>query len=384
MNLIVDLHKKKFDREPLVVSTAPAVIRLLGVVSENNREYVLQSAFNKYLSVSISLRNDFIINCYSVELDDNKKCPIKNLKNKKEDRWLNLIKGVISEYSLIDCESSGMDILIKSNIPMQVGFASSTALCVAVSMAINELYKYHLSDMQIVQTSFLSESRFMEKKDVFLLDAMTSFFSKDNSIMFFDVQKMSYEYHNLHNELFKIYILDSNVPVQIDKEEEKRRINLFNEIGAMLKKCDKNSIKEFDEFDLKQSINSISENARRFCTHIVGENNRVIEFLKAADNGKVNILGKLLTRSQESLRDNFEVSCPEVDWLIKRVVEIEGVYGARLVGRGFGGSLVIGANSGALNNFSTKLEEYDKIFGFIANYKEIEFVTGATILFSSN
>jgi len=384
MNQILDLHKSMYKKSPLVVASAPGVLRLLGVVSEENKGFALQSAFNRVAKVSISPRGDGVLNCFSVQEDDRRQCSVKSLKNRREDRWLNLLKGVISEYALLGCEVEGMDILLSSDIPQGVGLSSSTAIAVATALALKDLYSFEVSDIEVVQTAFLAESRFMDRRDVFLLDTITSFFSKEGEILIFDARKMEYQSCVIESTDHRFYLLNSNVPIQIDKDEIDRREKLFFEIRAMLKRRNLSSIRDFDDFDLKQAMTQIPENARRFCIHIADENSRVNEAVIALESGKLALFGKLLTRSQESLRDNYEISCPEIDWLIKRVVELEGVYGARITGRGFGGPLIVTAQTSIDEQYKVRLEEYERIFGFSADFFELKFSSGASILFSSH
>ena len=106
------------------------------------------------------------------------------------------------------------------------------------------------------------------------------------------------------------------------------------------------------------------ESSRRLCTHVVMENERVIEVKDALKAGDLVLTGKLMSRSHESLRDNFEVSCPEIDWLVKRAWELDGILGSRMTGSGFGGCTVTLIRDGVLEEYQARLDEYEHIFGF--------------------
>jgi len=125
----------------------------------------------------------------------------------------------------------------------------------------------------------------------------------------------------------------------------------------------------------------IPENIRRICLHVVEENQRVLDSKEALLAKDMNVFGKILNRSHESLRDNYEVSCPEIDWLVKRAWELDGVLGSRLTGKGFGGCTITLLTEQAVPVYLNRLEEYERIFGFRAGTVEIEPTGGTTIDF---
>ena len=125
----------------------------------------------------------------------------------------------------------------------------------------------------------------------------------------------------------------------------------------------------------------LSESSRRLCTHVVGENNRAVEGKELLRKRDGPAFGKLLGRSHESLRDNFEVSCPEIDWLVKRSSELSGCYGSKLVGPGFGGCTLSLFSPDALDEYRKRLDEYEHIFGFHPKVHYIEPSGGARVVF---
>ena len=108
----------------------------------------------------------------------------------------------------------------------------------------------------------------------------------------------------------------------------------------------------------------IPETTRKKCLHVVEENQRVLEAEEALRKKDLVAFGKLMNRSHESLRDLYEVSCPELDWLVKRAWETEGVYGSRLTGAGFGGCTVTLIEEDAIPAYQEHIVQYERIFGF--------------------
>ena len=124
------------------------------------------------------------------------------------------------------------------------------------------------------------------------------------------------------------------------------------------------ALRDFRVSELNEQMGHMPETVRRRCLHVIEEGRRVGEMVKALTRGDVFAAGKLLNRSHHSLRDQYEVSCPEMDWLVKHASEVEGVYGSRLASGGFGGSTVTLLERESLETYDEVLSRYHRIFGF--------------------
>jgi galactokinase len=129
-----------------------------------------------------------------------------------------------------------------------------------------------------------------------------------------------------------------------------------------------------------ESLGDIREEIRRRSLHIVEENQRIREAAEALEKGDLEELSRIIYHSHESLRDLYEVSCPEIDWLVKRAQEIEGVTASRMTGLGFGGCTYTILKENALEEFQKRLEDYERIFGFHPLIYEIRPATGARLI----
>ena len=125
----------------------------------------------------------------------------------------------------------------------------------------------------------------------------------------------------------------------------------------------------------------IPETTRKRCLHVVEENQRVLEAEAALRKNDVAGFGRLMNRSHESLRDQYEVSCPELDWLVKRAWETEGVYGSRMTGAGFGGCTVTLIEEKAIPEYVARLEAYERIFSFKPETFVCEAAGGARLVY---
>jgi len=377
------IHKSEYGIEPEVISEAPGVINLLGEHTDFSDGYVLQVAINNSVKVSMSRRDDNSLRFFASDLGERKKTTIANLKYKREDRWANYIKGVLFEFIQLGYNFKGLDITISGDVPQAVGLGSSAAIGVASALALRNLFNFEISDIQLVQAAYLSESAFIGNTER-LTDQFCSYYAEENSSVFLDVRTL--EYANIPFELdeYRLVITNSNVPV-VDSEEEirERQAECQKCVGILNLKSSGSSLRDFDQADLDLSMGKLSEASRRLCLHVVDENQRVVDGKKYLEQRDYRSFGRLMNRSHESLRDNFEVSCPELDWLVKRAAEIDGCAGSRMAGPGFCGCTVSLMREDAFAKYDIRLEEYDRIFGFEAEYFICEPADKAQILYSN-
>lgn len=383
MNKISKLHEKEYLIKPQVITKAPGVVRLLGTIINNDHGVVLQGALNQFVTVAISKGEDHLLNCYSTSVAERRVGSVKNLKYKKEDHGFNLIKGVVSEIQFLGFEVIGLDISIVCDIPKGVGRSSSSATCVAVAIAIRKLLNLSFTELQLIQIAYFAEFRFMGNLDSLIINPVTSLCGKKNHFHFFHFHTQNLRSFSIEPFNCKFYLLSSNFPVQWDRQELLQRKEFHKELGQVL--CEKNlsDLNSLDDISFdKETFSSVSlESARRYCSHFVSEKERIDKACIALETHKEGVLGKLLSLSQKSLRDNYELFSPEVDWLIKRLLETKEVLGARFVGSGLGGAILLMVQGDSLVIDSELFDEYERIFGFSCTLEPIEFTLGASVLF---
>lgn len=377
------IHLAEYGTEPEVIAEAPGVINLLGEHTDFSDGYVLQVAINNTVKVSISRRDDNSLRFFASDFGERKKTTIANLKYKKEDRWANYIKGVLYEFIQQGYTFKGLDITVLGDIPPGVGLGSSAAIGVATALALRDLFDFGITDIQLVQVAYLSESAFIGNTER-LTDQFCSYYAEENSSVFLDVRTL--EYANIPFDLstYKLVVTNSNVPV-VDSEEDlrERQTECQKCVDILKLKSSGSSLRDFNQSDLDLSMDKLSESSRRLCLHVVDENQRVLDGKKYLEQKDYLSFGRLMNRSHESLRDNFEVSCPELDWLVKRAAEIDGCAGSRMAGPGFCGCTISLMREDAFSKYDIRLEEYDRIFGFEAEYFICEPAGKARIIYSS-
>ena len=384
MDEIFSHHAAEYGEEPEVIAEAPGVVNLMGEHTDFHEGYVLQMGLHLSVKVALSKRNDTSLRFYSIDLNERKRTTIANLKYKREDRWANYLKGVLYEILQLGSSFKGMNISIMGTIPKEVGLGSSAALGIAIAMATRTAFQLELQDIQLVQLAYLSETAFIGKREK-ITDQLSTFYAKEGKAVFVDLRSLDFHFIPFGFKDLVFILTESGVKQTGIQDELEERYEICNDSVEQLRdRGNQKSLRDLNNEDLQAGMGLLPEASRRLCMHVVQENERVQEAVEVLKAGDGPAFGKLMHRSHESLRDNFEVSCPEVDWLVKRASEVEGCYGSRLIGPGFGGCTLTLCHKNSLNEYQQRLDEYEHIFGFHPVYHLISPHRGARIVYHKN
>lgn len=368
MKDLVSVHSEEYGNPPNIIVKAPGVVTLLGEHTESTGGFAFPFAMDRTIAIAISTRKDSSIRFYALDLGERKRTSLINLKYKKEDRWANYLKGVIQAFLEAGFSGvKGLNITISGDIPSGIGLGASTAMATGMAVGLRHLFHFSVTDRRLIDFIHYAESVFLEKQSGYV-QIVTSLLGKENHGIILDTKFLEWRYVPIPMGNVKFLVTNSQVPRSVVEEELAQR---WEDCGKCLellqRKKPGTALRDFSPRDIRESMGLIPESIRRRCLHIVEENYRVKEAEEILRrNGNLLGLSKLLNRSHESLRDLFEVSCPEIDWLVKRSLETEGVLGSKLIGSGFGGCIITLLYEHALQEFTKHLEEYERIFGFKA------------------
>jgi galactokinase len=379
------IHRTEYEldedrAEPVVIAEAPGRIHYLGEHGEPKAGLFLSSAVDRYIRVAVSLRKDNSLRFFAADMGERKRTTLVNLKYKREDRWANYIKVAIHLFAELGYPVKGLNFTLTGNIPQQVGLASSSAIEVAAAVALKGFFKVNMSDKELLNRLIASQTVFFGKNTnpVDYLIALSA--RKDNFLM---VDEASMEVKKIKSPLskYKFLVMDSRVPkMGVEDELKQRRQDIKKGLDLLSQRKQGVNFRNFAAADLVESMGDLPEEIRRRCMHIVQELRRVTDAEDALKKADFPSLSKIFFHSHESLRDLYEVSCPEIDWLVKRAQEIEGVLGSRMTGQGFGGCTYTILDDTAIAEYRRRLDDYERIFGFHPLTYEMKPASGARIL----
>ncbi|MDR1400121.1 MAG: galactokinase [Treponema sp.] len=349
----------------IVIAEVPGRVHYLGEHGEPKAGLFLSSAIDRYIRVAVSLRRDNSLRFFAANLGERKRTTLLNLKYKREDRWANYLKVAVHIFAGLGFPTKGLNFTVAGDIPQQIGLASSSAIEVAAAVALRGFFNAKLSDEALLSKLITAHKAFFGKKDT-AVDYAIALFAEENSFLIVDelnLEVTPIKSRSLDN--YKILIMDSRVPrMGVEEELMERRQDLKHGLALLARKHSGTSFRNFVTADLIESMGDLPEEIRRRCMHIVQELRRIDEAEEALLKADRPALSKIILHSHESLRDLYEVSCPEIDWLVKRAQELDGVLGSRMTGRGFGGCTYTIIGEQVIEEYKRRLEDYERIFGF--------------------
>ena len=382
MENLISLHQKEHVSDPEVIVEAPGSITVMGNHVDANDGYMIQAAVDSSVKIAVSRRKDNSLRFFAPDLSERKRTTVINIKYKREDRWANFIKGVLYSLDHYGYNFKGLDITVTGNIPPGIGLSSSPAIGVATALAVSRLIDKEIKSEDIIKMVYGGENNFIGLSKI-PSGCYASLYAENNSFLFVDLKKREVLQIPSPFDDVSLMITASNVPgIPIDDEiaeriaDTKKCITGLNQVKSGL------TLRDYTMSDLRQGMGMVPEYIRRRCIHVVDEIKRTSEAKTAMKKKDFFTLGKLMNRSHESLRDNFEVSCPEIDWLVKRAQEIDGVFGSKITGSGFGGCTVTLIKNSAIDKYQEKLDEYERIFGFKAEMIKCNPSSGAKVIYS--
>jgi galactokinase len=391
---LVNSHSKEYDfaqgNQKISVASAPGRIHYLGENGLIGKRLLLSSSIDKTLAVAVSPRTDGMFRFFSADTEERKRTSYVNLRPRREDRWANYLKVAVSIFvetpdPTVDeiPQTGGLSFSITSTIPKAKGFGSSSALELASALALRPLFEPDMSDDELLLRLADSHRLYFER-EYDIVDFYLMMSAKQDTWTIVDEYEMDEGLSCARNiktpfgAEYKTIVYDSRVPgFETAPEIEMRIEQLESGLEMLAQRKSGISFQDVEAVELIENEKKMTEEMRRRCMHVAQEAIRLTSLEAAMQAGDITQVSKLFQHSQNSLRDLYEVSCPEIDWLVRRAAETPGVAASRMVGQGFGGSTFAILTPEAEKAYKAKLEDYERIFGFHPQKHEIKIGEGA-------
>lgn len=366
---------------------APGRVNLIGEHTDYNGGHVFPCALTLGTYAIVKDRTDRALRFYSMNFDALGviETSLDELIPNEVANWTNYPKGVMWAFEKRGYHlTHGFDIAIYGDIPNGSGLSSSASLEVLTGLILKDTFQFDtLSMVDLAQIGQYSENNF-NGCNCGIMDQFASAMGKKNHAIFLDTNTLHYEYVPIQLSNAKIVITNSKVKHSlVDSAYNDRR----NECELALKELQEIlpiqslgelSIEEFEAH--KSCIPSLIRQKR--AKHAVYENQRTIQSIQALQAGNLSLFGELMNASHTSLRDDYEVSCPEIDLLVALAQAMPGVIGSRITGGGFGGCTVSVVGNDAVETFVSEIgSEYLQTFGHEAEFYIVDIGDGARLLF---
>ena len=370
--------KSIFEAEPEALYLSPGRINIIGEHIDYNDGFVLPAAINKYICFAVSKAKNEQCTLVAKDVNESFTFNWKNELKPVDKIWVNYMLGVLQQLKERGLALEGFSVVFSSTIPMGAGLSSSAALECGFGYALNKLFDLKLSKEEIALIGQKSEHTFVGVK-CGIMDQFASVFGKKNKAIKLDCTTLEYEYHNANFKKYALLLLDSNVKhTHLTSGYNDRRNEV--EQGLSIIKSHFPQVKSFrncTENQLTSLKNELGELLFKRCHFVINEIRRVNEAVATLDKNDFEKLGQLMYETHEGLSKEYEVSCPEIDFLVNVVRREKSVLGARMMGGGFGGCSINLVEKGSENELIEKIStDYLKTFGIELSAYKVKIARG--------
>jgi galactokinase len=319
------------------VSFAPGRINVIGEHTDYSAGFVLPASLALGTWTVAAPRDDRMIRVFSEGQRETETFPLDIAPSAASKRWGDYVAGVAWALQQMGCKLRGADLVIASDVPMGSGLSSSAALEVSVAYALLTVAEASLSPLEIARACQRAENEFVGAR-CGIMDQFAATHGEAGRALMLDCADYSWKSAPLPaTHCFVV----ANTMVRhalAHGEYNVRRAESEELIDRMLRSTPRHSrLADLSATEVNELMRELPATLARRLRHIVAENRRVHEAHAALESGNVGQLGQLLTASHDSLRNDYEVSCHELDMLVEIANSVPGVVGARMIGGGFGG-----------------------------------------------
>lgn len=371
------------DSEGVKVYFAPGRVNMIGEHTDYNGGHVFPCALTIGTYGAARKRNDNELHLYSMNFERMGVINSTIDEFKQMNNWTDYPRGVMWAFEGRGMKmTSGMDLVLYGNIPNGSGLSSSASLEVLTGFILRDLYGFDVTNTDLALIGQYSENNF-NGMNCGIMDQFASAMGKKDNAIFLNTADLSFEYAPLVLEGAKIVVTNSKVKHKlVDSAYNNRRSECEKALAELQTVVDIKGLGDLSEEQFEEHKAVIADDVRRLrAKHAVYENQRTIRAVEALKNNDVELFGKLMNASHVSLRDDYEVSCPEIDVLVDAAWKVDGVIGSRITGGGFGGCTVSIVKDEAIDNFKEKVgKAYVEKVGYEPDFYIVEIGCGPYVL----
>lgn len=318
-------------------------VNLIGEHTDYNGGWVLPTTIPQKTTVKLTPRNDQKV-CATSTKTAGDLGPGNGYvlgEEKLSDSWIDYLQGITKILIAEGHKLTGFDVHVESTVPVGSGLSSSAALEIAFLKALRQAFDLKLTDVELAKIGQRTENEFVGAR-VGIMDQMACALANAGEALFLDTKTMKYEQIRLPTDKMDLIVINSGLAHQNASGDYNQRRSECEQACA---KLNIQELREFTPADLPK-LDALPETLKRRARHVVTENERVHQAVKALRNGDVKRLGELFFESHKSMAEDYLVSIPEIDTMVAICKQHPDVFGARLTGGGFGGSIVAIAKPG--------------------------------------
>jgi len=357
---------------------APGRVNVIGEHTDYNDGFVMPAALGFYTWVAAGKREGRVLEAYSDHFDEKISLSFDALDGPPRRHWSDFVRGVAAVLQNVGYELSGANLVIHGEVPLGAGLSSSASLEVATGLALMSLSGIDVPRLDLVRLCQKAEHEFVGTR-CGIMDQFVAVHGAAGHALMLDCRSLEYLLLPMPHDL-RLVVCNSMVRHELASGEYNRRRADCEEGVKLLKNHlpGIRALRDVEVADLEAWKHVLPATVYRRCRHVVTENQRVLAAAKALQSGEADRFGHLMYQSHASLRNDFQVSCRELDLLVDLAASHPGVYGARMTGGGFGGCTVNLLRADVSDSFQEQISRaYREATGIIPELYVCEPAQGA-------
>jgi len=360
---LLERFRAVYGERPVLVQ-APGRVNLIGEHTDYNEGFVLPAAIGFQTEIAIAGREDRWLQVASENYAESVELDLDDMPASARGHWSDYVSGVVRLLDRALDGLSGANLMIHGNVPEGAGLSSSASLEVAVCKALLEISGRTLDGVSVAQLCQRAENEFVGAR-CGIMDQFVSVYGKRNHALRLDCRTLEFQQLPIPSGV-RLVICNTMVRHRVAAGEyNKRRAECETGARFLAKRVPgAKTLRDVTPADFEKFGGQLPEVIHKRCRHVLTENSRVLQAAEALQSGDLELFGRLMESSHASLRDDFEVSCEELDLMVRLAQQNEGVYGARMTGGGFGGCTINLVEEDRAEGFRAKVAaEYERATG---------------------
>ncbi len=351
--LINKTFQEQFKQKPINI-IAPGRINLIGEHTDYNNGFVLPATIDKSMYFAMAKSEDTICRFYAVDIDESLEVDISKPIEKSDKSWANYLLGVYSELQKEAVTPQAVNCVFSSDIPIGAGMSSSAALESGFVFGLNQLFDLGLDKMQMAKIGQRVENSFIGLNSG-IMDQFAVLHGKANHFIKLDCQSMTFQYFPYRRQNVSIVLCDTKVSHNLADSEYNIRYQQCQDVVKFYQQFypEIKTLRDLAYDEFKKHEKKLDPVLRNRANHVFEDNLRVYAVAEMLFIDNLEVAGGLLNKAHESLSEDYEVSCEELDFLVAKAKKAKGVLGSRMMGGGFGGCTINLVQTEYLNDFQT-------------------------------
>jgi len=338
------------------VYRAPGRVNLIGEHTDYNEGFVMPAAIDFSTYVAIGKRDDRIIKIYSDTFNEEASLDLAQPPARGRKHWSDYPFGVAVKLQDSGQEISGANVMVHGEVPLGSGLSSSAAIEVSTGLGLLDISHQEIDRLRLARTCQRAENEFVGARTG-IMDQFIGCFGKAGHAVMLDCRSLESQTLPLPQD-DKLVVCNTMVKHELASSEyNARREQCEAGVRILARQLPGvGSLRDVTVADVQKFKDELGEVVFKRCRHVTSENDRVRAAAEALRRRDLKTFGELMYKSHESLRDDYEVSCRELDVMVELARPIDGVYGARMTGGGFGGCTVNLVAAAAVEEFTRRIK----------------------------